>query len=150
MSFNNDRLRRVTYNDVSGKVDPVSHGGDFLKGIQHGSIRAAHGSTILVFGISKLIKTRWTCSLKTIEVMLKKTLVWWLTVRVILVNASAKLITLLIMVVRSPPLRRGFWASPTREGSLVAFSLENVLHSDPTSITRSPERESSTCLTLLF
>lgn len=55
---------RDTHYDVSWKVDPVSHGGDFLKGIQHGSIRAAHGSTILVFVVSKLIKTRCTCSLK--------------------------------------------------------------------------------------
>lgn len=47
-------------------------------------------------------------------------------------------LTLLIMVVRSPPLSSGFWASPTLEGSLRAFSLENVLHSEPTSITRSP------------
>lgn len=39
---------------------------------------------------------------------------------------------------RSPPLRSGFWASPTRDGSLVAFSLVKVLHSEPTSITRSP------------
>lgn len=31
--------------------------------------------------------------------------------------------------------------SPTRDGSLVAFSLVNVLHSDPTSITRSPKKE---------
>lgn len=48
-------------------------------------------------------------------------------------------LTLLIMVVRSPPLSSGFWASPTLDGSLRAFSLENVLHSEPTSITRSPE-----------
>lgn len=47
-------------------------------------------------------------------------------------------LTLLIMVVRSPPLSSGFWASPTLDGSLRAFSLENVLHSEPTSITRSP------------
>lgn len=48
-------------------------------------------------------------------------------------------ITLPIMVVRSPPLSRGFWASPTLDGSFRAFSLEKVLHSEPTSITRSPE-----------
>lgn len=49
--------------------------------------------------------------------------------------------TLLIMVVRSPPFSSGFWASPTLDGSLRAFSLENVLHSEPTSITRSPEEQ---------
>lgn len=53
-------------------------------------------------------------------------------------------LTLLIMVVRSPPLSSGFWASPTLEGSFRAFSLENVLHSEPTSITRSPEETSQT------
>ncbi len=53
-----------TYDDVSGEVDPVGHGGDLLEGIQHGSIGAAHGSPILVLGISKLIKARCTCSLK--------------------------------------------------------------------------------------
>ena len=50
--------------------------------------------------------------------------------------------TLLIMVVRSPPLSSGFWASPTLDGSFRAFSLENVLHSEPTSMTRSPEMRS--------
>lgn len=57
-----------------------------------------------------------------------------------LIGADTQLsLTLPIMVVRSPPLSRGFWASPTRDGSLRAFSLENVLHSEPTSMTRSPE-----------
>lgn len=49
--------------------------------------------------------------------------------------------TLPIIVVRSPPLSSGFWASPTLDGSLRAFSLENVLHSEPTSMTRSPTRD---------
>ena len=40
-----------------------------------------------------------------------------------------------MIVERSDPLRRGFSGPPTREGSLLAFSLLNVLHSDPTSIT---------------
>lgn len=46
-----------------------------------------------------------------------------------------------IIVVRSPPFRSGFWASPTRDGSLLAFSFVNVLHSEPTSITRSPDED---------
>lgn len=48
-------------------------------------------------------------------------------------------ITLPIMVDKSRSLRRGFWESPTRDGSFVALSLLKVLHSDPTSITRSPK-----------
>lgn len=40
-----------------------------------------------------------------------------------------------IIVERSEPLRRGFSGPPTREGSLFAFSLLKVRHSDPTSIT---------------
>lgn len=47
-------------------------------------------------------------------------------------------ITLPIIVDKSPSLRRGFWESPTRDGSFVALSLLKVLHSDPTSMTRSP------------
>ncbi len=40
--------------------------------------------------------------------------------------------------------------SPTRDGSLVAFSLVNVLHSDPTSITRSPKKERKRKLIVLM
>lgn len=36
---------------------------------------------------------------------------------------------------KSEPLRRGFSGPPTRDGSTPAFSLLNVLHSEPTSIT---------------
>jgi len=39
------------------------------------------------------------------------------------------------MVDKSVPLRSVFSAPPTRDGSAFAFSLLNVLHSDPTSIT---------------
>lgn len=40
-----------------------------------------------------------------------------------------------MMVERSEPLSSGFSGPPTRDGSLFAFSLLKVLHSDPTSIT---------------
>lgn len=40
-----------------------------------------------------------------------------------------------IIVDKSPPLRSGFSGPPTRDGSTPAFSLLNVLHSEPTSIT---------------
>lgn len=40
-----------------------------------------------------------------------------------------------IIVDKSVPFNKGFSAPPTREGSALAFSLLNVLHSDPTSIT---------------
>lgn len=40
-----------------------------------------------------------------------------------------------IIVDKSPPDRSGFSGPPTRDGSTEAFSLLNVLHSDPTSIT---------------
>lgn len=40
-----------------------------------------------------------------------------------------------IMVDKSEPLRSGFSGPPTRDGSTPAFSLLNVLHSEPTSIT---------------
>ena len=40
-----------------------------------------------------------------------------------------------IIVDKSVPLRSLFSAAPTREGSAFAFSLLNVLHSEPTSMT---------------
>lgn len=43
-----------------------------------------------------------------------------------------------IIVDRSPPLNNGFSGPPTRLGSTPLFSLLNVRHSEPTSITRSP------------
>lgn len=43
-----------------------------------------------------------------------------------------------IIVDRSPPLSNGFSGPPTRDGSTPDFSLLNVRHSDPTSMTRSP------------
>merc|ERR1719319_1918245 len=43
-----------------------------------------------------------------------------------------------IMVERSPPPRREFSAPPTRDLSSPPASLENVLHSEPTSMTLSP------------
>lgn len=71
---------------------------------------------------------------------------WWRSVAVSSLHSishsnKCHYCTLLIIVVRSPPLSSGFWASPTLEGSLRAFSLEKVLHSEPTSITRSPDRQ---------
>lgn len=40
-----------------------------------------------------------------------------------------------IIVVKSEPPSKGFSGPPTREGSTPLFSLLNVLHSEPTSIT---------------
>lgn len=40
-----------------------------------------------------------------------------------------------IIVDKSEPLSSGFSGPPTREGSSPVFSLLNVLHSEPTSIT---------------
>lgn len=40
-----------------------------------------------------------------------------------------------IIVDKSDPLRSGFSGPPTRDGSTPLFSLLNVRHSDPTSIT---------------
>ncbi|KAF4517208.1 hypothetical protein B566_EDAN005262 [Ephemera danica] len=40
-----------------------------------------------------------------------------------------------ITVDKSDPLRSGFSGPPTRDGSTPDFSLENVRHSEPTSIT---------------
>lgn len=43
---------------------------------------------------------------------------------------------------RSEPLRSGFSGPPTRDGSTPAFSLLNVLHSEPTSITLFEKKKS--------
>lgn len=43
-----------------------------------------------------------------------------------------------IIVDKSPPLSNGFSGPPTRDGSTPDFSLLNVRHSEPTSMTRSP------------
>lgn len=40
-----------------------------------------------------------------------------------------------IVVDKSEPFNNGFSGPPTRDGSTPAFSLLNVLHSEPTSIT---------------
>lgn len=55
-----------------------------------------------------------------------------------------------IIVDKSEPLRRGFSAAPTREGSTPDFSLLNVLHSDPTSITLQNEMYSANVFSFSF
>lgn len=52
-----------TYYDVPGQVDAICHCADFFECVEHGPVRAAHGSTVLVLGVAKLIKTSRTGSL---------------------------------------------------------------------------------------
>lgn len=53
----------VTYYDVPRQVDAIRHGADLFEGVEHGPVRAAHGSPVLVLRVPKFIKAGSSCSL---------------------------------------------------------------------------------------